>query len=600
MTTPSVHQFFAGEGGRLASELMRGDGDRGGCDRYEPRHLVAHAIAAHLEGAPSRGRTGRQEFAERLDIAESNLVARLNGTADKVFECARDLELHGFAEHGRVVRLARQLGLGREQWDVAPTLWPLLRTSYGLGELNRAPRFASTADVITAAEAFAAHYRVLLRRPPNKHIEKHLQQGDMIACEQLVSQLGVLASGPYGRARECSRLIATLLPLAPDVVAAMVRRGGPAAQLVRTFDASGSASGWNNHIKQTFGELLVRPPEKLVRRSYWMRALRRFRLADFRPGVTEPASRTWVTTQLAIAMRGELAYAGARRWERRAALWMAGELTLEDESWALVQASASGDPVLADLLPLVDEMRGGLAALPLTQRAHHLFEPVSGWPHFGGCPLTDTMLDPDAARNPKWTMAKHWKWARPSTRVTATHLMRDAVFGPCSVRQRMAIDTLRGAGPCAANAAANSIGAVFEAEVGSPWPNPLVLERCLTILGGLGSSNSVPILQYAVQQTDDAHLFAQAALSAHELAQMRPADAVGLMAFVRRGLNDWIARNPTDEELAVIGIRAAVVARHAPQSWLPALSANSPTVELMLAWAERTLADPLLFERMPL
>ncbi|MEZ5260089.1 MAG: hypothetical protein R2705_25325 [Ilumatobacteraceae bacterium] len=63
------------------------------------------------------------------------------------------------------------------------------------------------------------------------------------------------------------------------------------------------------------------------------RALRRYRLDDFRGRRRTSITRPAISNQLAIAMRGELAYRGARRWERQGALWSAAEVTMDADLW---------------------------------------------------------------------------------------------------------------------------------------------------------------------------------------------------------------------------------------------------------------------------
>ncbi len=124
----------------------------------------------------------------------------------------------------------------------------------------------------------------------------------------------------------------------------------------------------------------------------------------------------------------------------------------------------------------------------------------------------------------------------------------------------------------------------------------MVLERCLVTLAKLGGPETIPIVEQAVRQPADSQLFAQALLAAHELAHREPDHSVGLMAWVASRLTSV----DLDEELAVIGIRAAVVARRDPRSWLVGPFPATPDIECMLAWADQTLADPLLFKRRPI
>ncbi len=561
---------------------------------YEPTTLVRLAINAHVDAweEPS-GLSGRRRLASEMGVTESSISTRINATGERLFEYAADLELYGFADHGRIIRLARHLSVGTAMGDVGPRWWSAERDTHRLGRVEEEPSFDSATEAIMAAEAFAAHHQLVLRRPPNDPSNR-LHPRDLQACRQLLGQLCTLVAGPYGVSRDAARLTTILLPLAPDVVADFVRRGGPYAQMVRTFDRSDAPGGWNQTVRQTFSNLLANPPNKLVRRSYWLRSLRRFRLADFRSGNSEPPKRDWVAQQLVYAMRAERAYEGSRRWERRAALWCAGELTTtEPDQWEHVRSVALSDDVLAELLPMVDDMRRAALQLPLPQRALFLHTPSTGWPKLSSSPSTNEMLDVSLVKDRQWSQYHDWKWMLPRTRAATVRLLRDTLVGPCNFRQQLALDTLRACGPRTALAASRTVADVYNAEAASSRPHPVVLERCLVVLAKLGGPETIPIIELAVRKPIDDDLLAQALLAAHELAHREPRDSTGLIAWVASQLNSATL----DEELAVIGIRSAVVARRAPRSWLDGPFPSTPDVDSMLTWADHTLHDPLLFKR---
>ncbi|MEZ5260088.1 MAG: hypothetical protein R2705_25320 [Ilumatobacteraceae bacterium] len=170
-----------------AARAMSVDSAWGRADPYSPRSLVQFAINAHLDGRWSDGRTRRQAFAGVLGITEPGLVARLSGNDDKLLETIRDLELHGFAEPQRVMRLARQRALSGQTWDVSPGLWPLVRNSHRLGLDGVEPAlnvlcpmswWPPSVRVDPPGDARAAVHRVGPQRlEPRDHLR---------ACEQLI------------------------------------------------------------------------------------------------------------------------------------------------------------------------------------------------------------------------------------------------------------------------------------------------------------------------------------------------------------------------------------------------------------------------------
>lgn len=565
---------------------------------HRPDSLVRFAWAAQLDAY--RGRvegarvTGRQALARSLALTEARLSALAAAGGDRLAVLVDEMEQRGFAEQGSVSRLVEQVRLrSDERLDVSPRWWPILRDRFTLGVEQRPPTFVAPSDAILAAEAFISHHRHLLRDPPNE-ARRQLPEESLLVGRQLLETLCRLATGPYGVTHDAIRIVARLAPLEPDVVAAYVAMGGPRTQLIRALERSERQTTWNAHIRQEFATLLATPPSRIYRRGYWLRALRRLRLADLRSDEPHQAHRRWVDNQLMIAMRGEKGYAGAGPVERRYALWVAAEVTIDDHAWQQVVALAEHDELLAGLLPVAKALRDHLSALPRHQRDGFWFTPAGDWPSLTNETRVAMLLDTTFASSRSWVHHDTWRWARRATRSMAARLIRDAVLAPCVVRQRSAAEALFAGGPECRRSATHTIAAVLEAERAGTSPHPVIVHRCLVLLGMLRHPDAIPTLDAIVQaalsdDSDDVHLAIQAVGAAGELASGCYDRSTGLMAWTARLARERSA----DEDMALVAIPAMVSMRLDPLRELGAVLPATPAVSASLSWAREVLDDPL-------
>ncbi len=572
----------------------------GGDDRalHEPDTLVRFAWAAQLDAYRTRsteiGATGRQALANSLGLTEARLSALAAAGGDRLADLVDDMEQRGFAEHGSVTRLVEQVRLRSDaHWDVAPRWWPILRDRYRLGQSDIEPEFASATDVVMAAEAFVSHHRHQLHHPPNI-IRRTVAPNDLYACRQLLARLCRLATGPYGVTHDCYRLVARMAPLEPGVIASFVKQGGPRTQMIRAWERSERHTTWNAHLRQEFATLLATPPDRIFRRIYWLRGLRRLRLADLRSDEAHTAERRWVNTQLEFAMRGERGYIGALPTERRYALWVAAEVTADDRVWQRMVAVAETDDLLAELLPVTKALRDHLALVPLYQRDGFWFTPEPDWPVLTSEPRVAEMLDTTFAGSRSWSQYPSWRWARRTTRWMAARLLRDAVLAPCAVRQRSAAETLVAGGPECRQAATRTVAAVLEAERASAHPHPVIVHRCLVVLGMMRHAEAIPaveaVLQTATGPDGDDRVLAQALGAAAELAAAWPDASTGMVAWACRRARD----HADDEETVLAAIPAMVAFRRDPAVELEGVLPDTPAVRASLDWAADVLSDPLL------
>jgi hypothetical protein len=453
---------------------------------------------------------------------------------------------------------------------------------------SEAPSFRSPHDVVLAAEAFSVHFHRILAHPPNRPESpgSGLDPRDLLAGEQLTRSLCWLGSGPFGIGHDAVRLVAELAPLYPDAVVETVAQGGPSAQMIRALDSSLRHSPTNAHVRRVIHDLLASPPERIFRRVPWIRALRGMRRSDFLLDEHQRPSRTWLYDQLRFAMSGELGYVGARAHERRYALWCLAELTNDDSRWKKIATSASEDPALDDLILDAEQLRAALK--PGRQPDSFLFTPKDGWRLPTALADVDEILDPRRARTANWSQADSWSWMRPSTREPIVALLRDALLGPCAIRQRSAIDGLRSSSALARESATVSVGAVMSS-IGSNPSRADILERCLIALGSLGQRRSIRIVEDVVQSTKSDQILAQAIVTAGDLVHVYPRDCVGLTAWVQAQ-----SSRTESPEVAAAGAHFAVIARRDASSFVPDGLKSRPGVAEVLAWAARVASDPLL------
>ncbi|MEZ5216377.1 MAG: hypothetical protein R2715_07260 [Ilumatobacteraceae bacterium] len=565
---------------------------------HEPDTLVRFAWAAQLDAYRTRpggtGRTGRQELARALSISEPRLSALAAQGGDRLASLVDELEQRGFAEHGSVSRLAEALQLRAEhRWSVSPRWWPILRDQHRLGRSETTPRFATPFEVVLVAEAFSAFHAHLLHDPPNI-VRSELSDADQLACRQLLASLCRLGSGPYGVAHDALRLVARLAPLEPDVVAEYVRLGGPRSQLIRAWERSERTTRWNSNVRQEFASLLATPPPLIFRRVFWIRGLRRLRLSDNKSGDLGHSPRNWVTKQLRFAVFGERGYRGARATDRRFALWVAAEVTLDELQWSSLATDVADDPVLASLLPLAQELRAYLADQPLARRDAFWFTPRSGWPVLTTHAPTAEVLDVSLAKTTAWSQYGRWRWARRATRWMAALLIRDGVLAPCAVRQRSAAEALFAGGPESRRSASGTIADLLAAELSAPVPHPVIVQRCLVLLGMLRCREGIqPVEDFLraplVDEVDGRGHIAQALTTAGALANAHPEDSVGLVAWAVRRAAD----HADDEDVALAAIHALVGCGKDPAVELAGRLVDTPTVESSLSWAAEVFGDEL-------
>ena len=185
----------------------------------------------------------------------------------------------------------------------------------------------------------------------------------------------------------------------------------------------------------------------------------------------------------------------------------------------------------------------------------------------------------------------------PATRETALRLLRDAILGPCAVRDRWAIDTLRAAGAAARYAVVQTVRGVYSSELAASSPHPVILERCLYLLGIMGHPAGIE----PVEKTLSAGMgptgarLVQTIQATGDLAHREPVAATGLVAWAERRLGTAVM----DEELAMAAIHAAVACRKDPATWITTPLPDTDAVKAMSAWAVKVRADPLLPRRTP-
>jgi hypothetical protein len=550
---------------------------------------VRFAVEAHLEAYRTReksGITGRMALMRELRIAESTLSDYLT-KAEYLPHTVQDVERLGFAPAGSVTRLAERVGLTEgPRWTVAASWWPRLRHEYRLGTDSWA-RDMNPPTVLLAAEAFGAHYQHLLERPPNPAATHSPDGPHLAAARQLLGELCWLASGPFGVAHEAQRLISLLAPLSPEDVTRAIARNVVTTQVIRALDRSLRKAPGNSNLTQVYADLLARPPDKIYRRTNWIRALRQLKLQT--TGGTGP-SRKWIIDQLVFALKGERAYNGARATDRRYAFWCLAELTSDGALWSEVLQHAAEDDEVAGLLAEAEGLRAYVGRTPPRRNAFG-YAPPTHWSATYLRDGLDDLLHPDAVRANRWAGKPWWDWAASSRtrfKERAIALLRDALFNPDVIRQRSAIDTFRAAGPEVTESVSRTLVEVLRVlDVTSAFPQ-FVRERSLAYLGMLGSSTALPAVESALRVSADATVV-QAIATAGDLAHLHPRDSVGLQAWV------WekVVEKATDEDVVLAGIVASVASRRDPKTTLAgALTQPTEAVSSALAWAEEVLEDP--------
>lgn len=555
-----------------------------------PQSLMRFAMSAQLESLSQTGgvvgMTGRQALAKSKGISLARLSTMAAGTADKLADLAVEIEELGYADPATLTRLAEQVRLGPDHWAVAQRWWPQIREFHGLGSTAR---FQLPTQVVLAAEAFAAYYQHLIGSQ-GTYTPRRMSDRDERAAMQLIDLLSKLACGPFGVTHDALRMLAKLSPLDTGRVMAFARRGGRWSEVVRALDRASLQSKRNWKSRNELATFLAKPPPWLFRQTYWLRAIRRSRRLEFEAEEGLEGAKEWITKQMEIAMCAEQSYAGSDLPTRRYALWCAAELTLDDTRCRRVAKIAATDPGLAPILPTAEAMRTHLESVSVRNRDAFYFTPIGGWPLDGSPVEVREALDPTAVESSQWSQYRIWKWARPSTRRDAIHLLRDAVASPCAVRYRSACDALRAAGPLTRECAVTTVIDVFLAEQAATTPDPAVLQRCLRVLGQLDSAQGIDIVEHVVRTTSDHEVLFDALLSAGDLALSHPSDAVGLIAWV----GDRMSKLPADERLAIGGIYAQVAFRQAPERWSVTVAPDTPAVQSMSEWGREVLADPML------
>ncbi len=562
---------------------------------HDPASVVRFAIESHLQAHKLRsgdGSSGRRVVQQALSIGDSAMTERLQ-SRDRLPHVAAVVEELGLAPHGLVTRLVGQVGLaGRPAWTVGPSWWPKLRNVHSLGT-ESSPNFSSPVQVLLAAEAFAAHHVRLLAHPPNS-TPRAQDESYKIACNQLLSQLCWLASGPFGVAHEAQRLISHLAPLAQEVVTDFIRGGVVTTQVIRALDRSLRQATWNSRMRQEYYNLLATPPARIYRRTNWLRALRRLQVTDFRNSESfakPPKSRAWLGNQLLIAMKSERAYSGARATDRRYAFWCLAELTLNDsELWEETRRTAEADLEVAPLLERAGELRRYLGQVPVSSRDAFDFYPTIEWStEYLGTGL-HKMLRSDGVTSNRWPFKQIWSWSRAPLRDKAIALLPDALFNPDVIRQRSAIDAFRAAGAEVRESISQTIVGVMSLLDELDNSPAFLRERCLAFLGMLGSASAVPAVERALR-SNRVETLAQAVSTAGDLAHLHPEESYGLMGWTLAE----VSKHADDEDVMLAAVQAVVARGWDPRARLEGvLREPSEVISSALMWADRVLADPLL------
>ena len=561
----------------------------------EPSSVVRFALEAHLDAYRARGdagrATGRQALAQAMGIGEPRLSELLNSGPENLRKLSLQTEEAGLAPLDSVTRLVRQVQLtGREDSTIHPVWWPRMRVAYSLGTPG-GPVFRNSVEVLMAAESFAAYHARLLERPPEAP-QHSLTQSDELSCTQLLSRLCRFASGPYGVAHESHRLISQLAPLAPNVVTDFISSGTVTTQVIQSLDRSLRRATWNDEMKRQYKELLAKPPDKIYRRTNWMRALRRLKLSgNHSQEAEENDSDNWILEQFLLALEGKPPYQHARITDRRYAFWCLAELAPKGDFWSQAQNIARNSEETKSLLPGAVELREYLHGLPRQQRDAFRFQPSVPWlrPYLRGN-LYDLLAEDQVESKKSYRHRANWAWgARPRTIRQSMELLSVAIFDPDVVRQRAAMDAVRAAGPEVVQSVSN--GAIVILDQPEPQELPIfVIERCLATLGALQQANAIDVVERAVRGAEG-EVLVQAVAAAGDLAHAHPGKSLWLMGSTATAVN----QSRMHEDVVLAGISAFVSYRRDPRENLQeALELRSAPIDTTLRWSDAVLADPLL------
>jgi len=434
---------------------------------------------------------------------------------------------------------------------------------------------------ISRAESFCDYYHDLIAKPPNK-LRESIGETDRRSLDVVLRSLCRFAVGPYGAAEAAYRLIARMATLAPEVLSEEVSRNAISTQLVRSLESAVRQYHVNARLWRTFSELLVKPPDLLISKIYWLPALRRLLIADRKRRV-ESDLRRWPIEQLKIALRGEGSYENSSATDRRFALWCLAELVENDGEWAQIESNTENDPMMADLIETCRQFR----LSPRIGFEGFSFTPRSGWSR----PRSMVeILDAGRSRSRSWSVRELWRSIRPPARERLVGFLEDALLAPNFVRQRAATHLLRASGDTVRTAVSVTVSQLVDLERTAGEPRVDVLERCFRVIGAMGQESSIPVVERFIRERDSDPLVMSAAIgAAGDLAYRHPRKAVGMMAWV----NDAISTSTTRTR-AIIGIRASTAFGKDPRSFFEFIPENGdPSIVRCLDWSHEVLHDPL-------
>ena len=539
-------------------------------------HLVGSAnLATVADKAPS---------AKRADASGVGSSALRNRSA---VQQAVDAELSGFLPPASISGYLRRLAGRDEPWvsQIDPVWWPRLHAA-ALGMDGRA-HFRHPVDVVLAADALAE-----ARKRSAQGVLPRVEN-DAVS-EALVDELCKIVSRPMGVARDAGYVLTRLCEIDAERVISFARNDPLGVRVVRSLERALRLQLLNSKRREELVALIVTPSaeRQLVRRTTWLRALRRCMVDDLfpPPGVPRaPNVKKWGIEQLSRAFRRDGSYEWITPAERRYAFWIADEFgRLPHDllgkkvaaAFRELRSAALGDEAVAQFVGYLPQSQVNLGLQHRIDRV--AMEWTDPWPV---PPVVAKQFDRWVAENARTQWPTNFR--QRGLPASFGELFVEVATTPCAIRFRMAVDAIGASGPkvrAIGTEALSRLTLDLLPHSGEPAAEPM-LERCLLALGDWGHSESLQPLHHILRMAELTPTLRQTAIRAAGDVITRVgvgADPGGLAASVKR-----TAETEPDDATWIACVHAAASARISTRDWHRPENAHapSPQVQEIERWA---------------